>query len=219
LRREEYNNNPHFCKFCQKPILMHNEDSFNFIFNKVFCSRSCATQYRYKENPKFNSGLSGKRRSRIDTDFSDEELIRYYNESKNVKDLERKLGFKAILTQHRIIDRFLQLGLSISDLKCDRKPIPTLTKKELFDKSNHYQTARSQIQKWARIIYKESSKPKQCIVCGYSKHFEVAHIKAVADFDDDALVSEINDIDNLIALCPNHHWEYDNNELDISYCI
>ena len=28
--------------------------------------------------------------------------------------------------------------------------------------------------------------------------------------------AKINNIDNLIALCPNHHWEYDNNGLDIS---
>lgn len=49
----------------------------------------------------------------------------------------------------------------------------------------------------------------------YDKHIEIAHIKAVADFDDGTLVSEINDINNLIALCPNHHWEYDNRLLEL----
>ena len=44
----------------------------------------------------------------------------------------------------------------------------------------------------------------------------MAHIKAVSDFNDDTLISEINDIDNLIALCPNHHWEYDNTDFDIT---
>ena len=66
------------------------------------------------------------------------------------------------------------------------------------------------------IIYQNSNKPKQCICCNYDKHYEVAHIKAVSDFNDDTLISEINDIDNLIALCPNHHWEYDNTDFDIT---
>ena len=35
----------------------------------------------------------------------------------------------------------------------------------------------------------------------------------MSDFSDDAKISEINDIRNLIALCPNHHWEFDNGKL------
>ena len=57
------------------------------------------------------------------------------------------------------------------------------------------------------------------MVCGYDKTYEVAHIKAVSEFSDDALISEINDINNLIALCPNHHWEFDHLQLDISEYI
>ena len=47
----------------------------------------------------------------------------------------------------------------------------------------------------------------------------MAHIKAVSDYDNDTLISEINDINNLVALCPNHHWEYDNNLLDLTEYI
>lgn len=50
-------------------------------------------------------------------------------------------------------------------------------------------------------------------MCGYDKFVEIAHIKAVSEFDESALISDINSIDNLIALCPNHHWEYDNGVL------
>lgn len=39
---------------------------------------------------------------------------------------------------------------------------------------------------------------------------EIAHIKAVSEFEESSTIAEINSIDNLIALCPNHHWEYDN---------
>lgn len=84
------------------------------------------------------------------------------------------------------------------------------TKKELFDNRTNWQSARNAIQKVARKIYQESDKPKQCMHCTYDKHYEVCHIKSVSSFDDDTLISEINNIDNLIALCPNHHWEFDN---------
>jgi hypothetical protein len=50
---------------------------------------------------------------------------------------------------------------------------------------------------------------RECEVCGYSKQVEVCHIKAVKDFPDTALVSEINSRDNLKYLCPNCHWELD----------
>ena len=45
----------------------------------------------------------------------------------------------------------------------------------------------------------------KCAICGYDKHVEIAHIKPVSDFTDSCTIAEINSIDNLIALCPNHH--------------
>ena len=54
-----------------------------------------------------------------------------------------------------------------------------------------------------------------CLNCGYSKHTDVCHIKDIKDFTDDCLVSEVNDINNLVRLCKNCHWEFDNNLLEI----
>lgn len=71
----------------------------------------------------------------------------------------------------------------------------------------------SRIRNLARNIYKVSSKPQCCIVCGYDNHFEVCHIRSISSFPDTATISEINNIDNLIALCPNHHWEFDHSNL------
>ena len=48
------------------------------------------------------------------------------------------------------------------------------------------------------------------VVCGYSIHYEVRHIRAVKSFPDTATMAEVHNINNLIALCPNHHWEFDN---------
>jgi hypothetical protein len=49
-----------------------------------------------------------------------------------------------------------------------------------------------------------------CQFCGYDKHVEIAHIKGISTFTGDTLVSVINGEDNLMALCPNCHWEFDN---------
>lgn len=51
---------------------------------------------------------------------------------------------------------------------------------------------------------------KQCAKCGYDKHVEIAHIKAISSFDVTALISVVNSPENLVPLCPNCHWEYDN---------
>lgn len=100
-----------------------------------------------------------------------------------------------------------------------RKPkerfLPERRKGELFSNRKNWQSARSTIQKWARIAYDESGGKKQCFVCGYTHYIEICHIKPVSDFGDEALVKEINDIKNLVALCPNHHWEFDNKILKL----
>lgn len=90
------------------------------------------------------------------------------------------------------------------------------TKMDIFFRSKNWQSARSSIQKIARKKYKESNKPKKCKVCKYDKHYEVCHIKSVSSFNDDCLISEINHLDNLVALCPNCHWEFDHGILRIN---
>jgi predicted restriction endonuclease len=79
----------------------------------------------------------------------------------------------------------------------------------LFGRRGGYQSARSSIQRHARQTYLDGGKEKKCCVCGYSNHVDVAHIRSVSSFSTDTLIREINDIDNLLPLCPNHHWEYD----------
>ena len=71
----------------------------------------------------------------------------------------------------------------------------------------------SRIRNLARKIYRKSTKPKCCIICGYDKHFEVCHVRPISSFPDTAKISQINCLDNLISLCPNHHWELDHGNL------
>ncbi len=51
-----------------------------------------------------------------------------------------------------------------------------------------------------------------CAHCGYDKHVEICHIKAVKDFPNTSTIGDINKEDNLILLCPNCHWEFDYKE-------
>ena len=56
---------------------------------------------------------------------------------------------------------------------------------------------------------------KECQFCGYSKRVEVCHIKPISSFDKDTPIDTINDMSNLLILCPNCHWELDNKYRDI----
>lgn len=104
----------------------------------------------------------------------------------------------------------------IKNISSPKWPHVNKTKKELFDSCEKWQTARGYIQKHARYVYNNSDKPKECIECGYSRHYQVAHFESVSSFPGSALIiEEINNIKNLIALCPTHHWEFDNGFLQI----
>ena len=209
-RIDEYNKAPNLCKYCGNPIVAPYGKKLRETKIKKFCSQSCAA--------KFNNHQEGRAHLKPNIyNFSDDEILEFYNTSEDFLEFSQKLGYKSEAKRSRksIAQKLLELGLDVEKIY-QRFSISDCTKKELFSRYQQWQTARSAIQKDARCTYGNSEKPKQCIVCGYNKHYEVAHIKAVSYFTDDALISEINDIDNLIALCPNHHWEYDNENFDLS---
>lgn len=92
----------------------------------------------------------------------------------------------------------------------------SITKGDLYRTSKSNQAARSSIGASALRVYRDSTKPRNCYICSYELHVEVCHIKAIALFGPEALVvDEINNIDNLVTLCPTHHWEFDHGHLSI----
>ena len=66
----------------------------------------------------------------------------------------------------------------------------------------------TKIRSHARVIIKRYKK-SICENCGYDKYVECCHKKAISAFSKEALINEVNHIDNLIYLCPNCHWEFD----------
>lgn len=87
-----------------------------------------------------------------------------------------------------------------------------LTLQQLTYKTGHRSNAFGHIRGRARTVTKNAGLVV-CKVCGYSLHVEVCHIRKIASFPADTLISEINALENLIVLCPNHHWEFDNGHL------
>ena len=84
-----------------------------------------------------------------------------------------------------------------------------MTLKEAIYEKHHKSSAFALVRTRARAIAKKLGLDK-CSNCGYDKHVEIAHIKAISTFDNSTLISVINSKENLMALCPNCHWELDN---------
>lgn len=207
-RIDEYNKNPNLCLNCNSPIIAPYNKKLRETKIKKFCCKSCVAKYNKSDrihNP----------RSLLDK-CSDADFLNAYNLSSDYTELACLIGYKNRINsklKEQIIERINELGLI--EYKNMTISISNMTKGELSSRRSNWQSWRSSIQKDARIVYNNSDKPKECAVCGYNKTYEVAHIKSVASFSDEILISEINDIENLVALCPNHHWEYDNDMLDI----
>jgi predicted restriction endonuclease len=67
--------------------------------------------------------------------------------------------------------------------------------------------------------YRMKNAKQFCAVCGYANHVHVAHIKPVASFPLETPVTEVNGLDNLVLLCPNHHWEFDHGLLNLDFLV
>lgn len=59
-----------------------------------------------------------------------------------------------------------------------------------------------------RVLTEDKEREKVCAYCKnheFDDILEVHHIKPIAGFDEHTKISEINSLDNLVWLCPNHH--------------
>lgn len=212
--REYYTLNPKKCKYCGEIIPY--EKRMN-----DYCSSSCAAKENNKnrivteeQRQKISDSLKSYHENKKNlVDMIDEKaFMNIVNMSKTWKEIGLKLGYKDGMlngnVKKKIMERSKLLGIELKIIK--KESCKEKCKGELFKKRKNWQSARSAIQRNARKkFFKENPNPK-CIICGYSNHVEVAHIKPVSEFEENAPIEEINDINNLIGLCPNHHWEYDN---------
>lgn len=86
---------------------------------------------------------------------------------------------------------------------------------EIIYKNHHKSSAYALVRTKARAVIKKLGITK-CQNCNYCKHVEVAHKIKISSFPLDTLVDVINRPSNLLALCPNCHWELDHSMLEQS---
>jgi hypothetical protein len=192
----KYYENPNYCLHCQKVIKVREEEKPSQTRKKKFCGHECAASYNNR-NRKRNAwgkivdvcGYCGQ-----------EVLLRPRSDRKN---------------SYRRVKYCDECRTTVARLKRSKLGvlIENQTKDEVFNSSRTPWHARNAITSHARMVYLKSDKPKRCIKCDYKRHFEVCHIKDVSSFSGDTLISVINHLDNLVALCPTHHWELDNGYL------
>lgn len=200
-----YEQNPKFCKHCGKPLPWEKR-------RNVYCSSSCSAMVNNKNVNRHKQSTIAYNKNNIKAyQCSDEDFKKYIENFQSWKELYALLGYSNGRSdaKKQIFRRCDDLGLSYPQIK-DRTVV-NKTKGDLFKDRKNWQSARSDIRKQADRVFEKSGIEYKCWLCGYDKHIEIAHIKAVSDFDDSSLISEINDIHNLIPLCPNHHWEFDHN--------
>ena len=211
----DYYASPNYCKYCNKIIFTEPGKKVSETKAKQFCDHTCAATFNNNVRVGVKTGPTS-----IAYSCSDEDFIKAYNNSNNYIQLGKFIGYNFINTdiRNKLKTRIKELCLEEYET-VNKTAIEVITKGDLISERSNWQSWRSSIQKHARSMYQHSNRPQNCVVCGYDKTYEVAHIKAVSDFNNDVLISEINDVKNLIALCPNHHWEFDNGQLDINEYI
>lgn len=185
------------CQECQNPF----DDSKDK--RKKFCNLSCAAKFNNRHYPKDFPGPKNPKR-KVKSKEPVGKCENCFNEISYNKEQGR--------------NRWIYIKYCENcDTKVKRRAakILNLTKGSIFT-SRSWQAARSLIQSNARKIFKIANPTMKCLICNYTNHVEVAHIKSVSSFPGDTKISEINNINNLIGLCPNHHWEYDHGVIDLN---
>lgn len=81
------------------------------------------------------------------------------------------------------------------------------------NRQNHPSWKFAEVRAHARRLH--AHLPKRCQVCGYDKHTELAHITALSKWPLSTTLNEVNAKTNVLVLCPNHHWEFDNGAISL----
>jgi hypothetical protein len=194
---ERYYMNPHICKECGKVIIpLERRGGLAQARKKKFCNKQCAAKYNNSDKPKRKKATEkwgGCHRCGIEILYTQRTDKGYWK--------------REYCSDCRLL---------VSAEKRNTVVIARLTKRGLLERRGDWTSANIAIRVGAQRAYAKSGKPYICHECGYSLHVEICHIRDVADFPETALISEINDPENLVALCPNHHWEFDSGLLELS---
>jgi hypothetical protein len=169
------------CEYCGKEKKILKSEFLKSKNKKFFCNHSCAASYN---NSSRNSDISWE-----------------YNENGKTKrgyNICPVCGNKKYYTSEMC-------------QKCrnkEKKQIQNFTLGHYIDGKTHLATKCNEIRKDARRKLEESNIEKVCAFCKnheFDEILEAHHLKGILEHDSNVLIKEINDISNLVWLCPNHH--------------
>lgn len=182
---DKYYENPLHCLQCGKVI---EANVGNIDYRRKFCGHSCSAVFN-------NKGMPKKRGSLVVPIHKCEKCGSCIPENEKRRESLSKSQFTLCK-------------------KCRRCLIDRKTKGSVLNKEGSRRELSVSITRNARGCYINSGRPMVCAECGYSAHVDVCHVKSIESFDDSVVISEINSGRNLVALCKNHHWEFDHGFLE-----
>lgn len=199
---EEYNKSPNFCQQCNSKIEVRPKDRVNEVKKKKYCSQKCAAISS-------NKGVSRNKTKKNVKEIvnSDGVLEKFMPCLECGTDVKIKKGKNRWNYDRQYCDdcgyvkRFVRTG----ECRLEEE-----TKESLFKRRPDWNSARVVITRNARNAFVGERK---CFKCGYDKAVEICHIQSVSSFDGSATIGEVNHPTNLVALCRNHHWEFDHGYL------
>jgi hypothetical protein len=119
-------------------------------------------------------------------------------------------NYKSLLCEKHYQDRLMGLRANL-----ENRTIEEYTSRDCISRL-HPSSRFAHIRGLCRSWNKDKTK-LPCAVCGYDKHVELAHIKPVSAFPVTAKLKEVNSPMNVIQLCPNCHWEFDNKLITLAF--
>ena len=102
-----------------------------------------------------------------------------------------------------------------------QKNIKNKTLGHFIENKNYLSSKCSEIRKDAKRTLIESHVEKVCTYCKnheYDEILEVHHIKGILEHDIDTTINEINSLNNLVWLCPNHHTMLEKGLITLNKC-
>ena len=216
----KYYEEPNYCLNCKKLIETNSAVKVSQTKKKKFCDRSCAAQYNNKGRDQWVNKREQKLRVEQtegtgQSSYLSSGVCEICEETFDLTPIKRNSDYAShgyYAARFCPSCRYIRKRRSGKDGNLPEER----TKQYYYDKYSVSLYARAAITFFARRAYKRAGLPMVCKVCGYNKHAQVCHKKSIADFPMEALIGEINALDNLIALCPNCHWEFDHDFLELS---
>jgi len=152
-----------------------------------YCSRSCSAQRTNRIYKKASKKIRKCKRCKDQYTYDGKISVYCNNCRLEIKENKESLKFKTIE---------------------EYQSLPSVINKHPSWKNSHIRNLNRSWNSYMTLL--------PCAVCGYSLHVELCHIKAINQFPKTALLGEVNSPFNIIQLCRNHHWEFDNGLIKIS---